>query len=60
MTRLWITLRHDESGQDLVEYALMASFCAIAAGAFFPPALTGLVRDIFSKVISGLTVANSV
>jgi Flp pilus assembly pilin Flp len=40
----------DERGQDLVEYALMAGFVAVAGGAAFPP-IAGSVSSIFSKVM---------
>ena len=41
-------------GQDLVEYALMAGFVAVAAGATMPPVATK-VSTIFSKISSVLT-----
>ena len=59
MKRLGTTLWNDESGQDLIEYALMAGFCAISIGAIFPPAITAITQNIFSKVMSQLTVANA-
>jgi Flp pilus assembly pilin Flp len=40
----------DERGQDLVEYALMAGFVAIAGGAAFPP-IAGSAYSVFSKVM---------
>jgi Flp pilus assembly pilin Flp len=45
--RIW----RDQSGQDLIEYALMAGFVAVAAGAAFPP-VADTVSQIFSKVQS--------
>jgi pilus assembly protein Flp/PilA len=44
----------DESGQDMVEYALMAGLVAVAAGAVIPPMAPSL-SNIFSKVGSVLT-----
>ena len=44
----------ETAGQDLVEYALMAGFVAVAAGALFPP-----VATIFSKITLLLTAANA-
>jgi len=38
------------SGQDLVEYALVAGFVAVAAGAIFPTTLMPDVSIIFSKL----------
>ena len=39
----------DTKGQDLIEYALMAGFVAVAAGAIMPGVSTNL-SQIFSKV----------
>lgn len=41
----------DTRGQDLIEYALMAGFVAVAAGAIMPSVSTS-VSAIFSKVAS--------
>jgi Flp pilus assembly pilin Flp len=43
-------LRNDTRGQDLVEYALMAGFVAVAGGAIFPATLMPGVSTIFSKL----------
>jgi pilus assembly protein Flp/PilA len=48
----------DQRGQDLIEYALMAGFVAVAAGAIMPGVATSL-SQIFSKVASVLTAANA-
>jgi pilus assembly protein Flp/PilA len=37
-------------GQDLIEYALIGGFVAVAAGAIFPATLMPDVSYIFSKV----------
>jgi pilus assembly protein Flp/PilA len=37
-------------GQDLIEYALLAGFVAVAAGAIFPATLMPDVSMIFSKL----------
>ena len=50
-------LKHDQ-GQDLVEYALMAGFVAVAAGAVMPSISTN-ISTIFSKIGSVLTGAAS-
>ena len=39
----------DTRGQDLIEYALMAGFVAIAAGAIMPGVATSISK-IFSKI----------
>ena len=45
--RIW----KDKKGQDLIEYALMAGFVAVAAGAIMP-GVAGSISTIFSKVAS--------
>ena len=51
--RLW----QDESGQDLVEYAALAGFVAVAVGAVFPPTVGPSISTIFSKVLSCLNAS---
>ena len=46
------------SGQDLVEYALMAGFVAVAAGALMPGIATS-ISQIFSTVGSVMTASAS-
>ena len=46
----------DESGQDMVEYALLAGFIAVAAGATLP-GIADSVSTIFSKMASVTTAA---
>jgi pilus assembly protein Flp/PilA len=48
----------DRRGQDLIEYALMAGFVAVAAGAIMPGVATS-ISQIFSKVASVLSQANA-
>ena len=50
--RIW----KDTRGQDLIEYALMAGFVAVAAGAVMPNVSTQ-ISTIFSKITSLLTTA---
>ena len=52
--RIWT----DNHGQDLIEYALMAGFVAVSAGAIMPGVATSISR-IFSKVASTMTAAAS-
>jgi Flp pilus assembly pilin Flp len=47
---LKIQALRETSGQDLVEYALMAGFVAVAGGAIFPTTLMPGVSAIFSKI----------
>ena len=50
--RIW----KDQKGQDLIEYALMAGFVAVAAGSIMPGVSTNISR-IFSKISSSMTAA---
>jgi Flp pilus assembly pilin Flp len=50
--RIWA----DNHGQDLIEYALMAGFVAVAAGAVMSGVAISL-SEIFSKVTSTMTAA---
>jgi Flp pilus assembly pilin Flp len=50
-------LKKDVRGQDLIEYALMAGFVAVAAGAIFPQTLMPGISTIFSKIGSTLSLA---
>ena len=50
-------LKKDVRGQDLIEYALMAGFVAVAAGAVFPTTVMPGVSAIFSKISSTLSLA---
>lgn len=57
MLNIFKNIYQDESGQDLIEYALMAGFVAVAAGAIMPGVSTS-ISQIFSKVGSVMTAAN--
>ena len=46
----------DTKGQDLIEYALMAGFVAVAAGAIMPSVATS-ISTIFSKVAGTMSTA---
>ena len=52
--RIW----KDTRGQDLIEYALMAGFVAVAAGAIMPNVATS-ISTIFSKVGSVMTASSN-
>jgi pilus assembly protein Flp/PilA len=52
--RIW----SDNHGQDLIEYALMAGFVAVAAGAIMP-GVSSSISKIFSKVGSVMSNAAS-
>lgn len=57
MKKLFNTFLQDEQGQDLVEYALLLAFIALAAVATLGGIKT-TVSDMFVKVNSSLTSAN--
>ena len=52
--RIW----KDTRGQDLIEYALMAGFVAVAAGAIMPGVATS-ISTIFSKISDSMSSAAS-
>ncbi len=61
--RLWkkileLAIWKDQHGQDMVEYALLAGFITIAAGALFPP-IDQSISTIFSHMNSLLTASVS-
>jgi pilus assembly protein Flp/PilA len=60
LTNLILKLKvlKDTRGQDLIEYALMAGFVAVAAGAVMP-GVSSSISTIFSKISSVMTVAAS-
>jgi len=55
---LRIRVLRDTSGQDLIEYALMAGFVAVAAGAVMP-GVASSIRMVFSQVASVMSVAST-
>ncbi|MBN9660126.1 MAG: Flp family type IVb pilin [Acidobacteria bacterium] len=52
--RVW----KDTRGQDLIEYALMAGFVAVAAGAIVP-GVADSIKTIFGKVNNVMTSSSS-
>ncbi len=54
LLRIWV----DTRGQDLIEYALMAGFVAVAAGAVMPDVASS-ISTIFRKVSNLMTSAAS-
>ena len=57
LQRFFLGLSQDEEAQDMVEYALLAGFIAVAAGAFLPPIANG-ISVIFSKMTSVISNAS--
>ena len=59
LKQLIVRLMNDEKGQDMVEYALLAGFIAVAAGAILPAVSTD-ISTIFSRMASVVNGASSV
>ena len=58
MKRLLLKLKiwQDTKGQDMIEYALMAGFVAVAAGAIMPT-VSSSISIVFSKIDSVMSNA---
>ena len=59
MTKLYVIMERlvrEKAGQDLVEYALLAGFIAVAAGSLLPN-ISKSISTIFSRMSSVLAVA---
>lgn len=54
LMRAW----RDRRGQDLIEYALMAGFVAVAAGAIMPNVASS-ISTIFSQISSVMSAAST-
>jgi len=54
LMRAW----RDRRGQDLIEYALMAGFVAVAAGAIMPNVASS-ISVIFSQIASVMSTAST-
>jgi len=53
-TLIWkLRIYKDTRGQDLIEYALMVGFIAVAAGAVIPGVVTS-IRSIFERISGAL------
>ena len=50
LKRLW----HDQTGQDLIEYSLLAASLVIVVAGFLPTTLMPSVSTIFSKITSAM------
>ena len=53
-----LRLVKDKKGQDMVEYALLAGFVAVAAGAILP-GISDSISTIFSKMASVVSAAST-
>lgn len=52
LKRLW----NAESGQDMIEYALIAATLAVVVAGFLPPTVMPAVSTIFSKIVSSFAL----
>jgi pilus assembly protein Flp/PilA len=59
LLKLLFRLQRETQGQDLVEYALVAGFVAVAGGAIFPTTVAPNISVIFSKINSSLAATPS-
>lgn len=51
------TLWLDNSGQDMIEYALLCATLAIVVAGFLPPTIMPSVSTIFSKITSSFAIS---
>lgn len=57
MRSLLKRLFRDESGQDLIEYSLMAATVAVVVAGILPPTIMPAVSTIFSKITSTISIS---
>ncbi len=57
--RLFSNIRGDRRGQDLIEYAMLAAFLAVAVGAVFPTDIAPSISTVMSKVTSMMDASNA-
>jgi pilus assembly protein Flp/PilA len=58
LLRLWLRLK-DDSGQDLIEYALLAVLIGLVVAAAFPP-ITNAITGAFTRAATCLNGAGCV
>ena len=51
------SLWREESGQDMIEYALLCATLAIVVAGFLPPSVMPSVSTIFSKITSSFAIS---
>ena len=47
----------EQSGQDMIEYALLCATLAIVVAGFLPPTIMPSVSTIFSKITSSFAIS---
>jgi len=55
----WKRIWRDRDGQDMIEYALLAAFIAVAVAAFFPTDIAPSISSVFSKIVATMAKAPS-
>ena len=58
-TLLLLKFASDRRGQDLIEYAMLAAFLAVAVGAVFPTNIAPSITKIFSTVSSMMNASGT-
>jgi len=53
LARLW----REETGQDMIEYALLAAALVLIVAGFLPPQIMPSVSTIFSKISSSMALS---
>lgn len=53
LRQLW----RDQSGQDLIEYSLLAAALVVVVAGFLPPTLMPSITIIFSRISSNLSAS---
>jgi Flp pilus assembly pilin Flp len=57
---LWKTLQalwQDQSGQDMIEYSLLAAALVVVVAGFLPPSIVPSVSTIMSKISTSLNAS---
>lgn len=57
--RLLSNFNRDRRGQDMIEYAMLAAFLAVAIGAVFPTDIAPSISTVMSKVTSMMDASNA-
>lgn len=55
ITNVW----RDRRGQDLIEYAMLAAFLAVAVGAVFPTDIAPNISKVMSRVTSMMNASGA-
>lgn len=57
MRGMLVVLWRGDSGQDLIEYALMLATLTVVVAGFLPPTIMPSVSTIFSKISSSISLS---